>query len=158
MRLRSAVRLTLVTVLVLLAGAMCVHYEAVEDSHSPYPTIDQLHSDYSRYVGGTHYFWGVVSETTRDSFTTSYYDMEFVVSSTRSVERGDVVQVYGTLRPNQRIDAERIVVSDPTGRSYMFAVSILAALLTFTTVARHWTLDGRLLSLTPRQAEDDPDA
>lgn len=154
MRTSVAVRLLVVCLMLASAVGLLVQYERAEDAHTEYPTIAELESDYDGHVGSSHYFWGEVEATTANGFVTSYYEMRFeVVDSDADVRVGDTVQVYGVVRPERTIAAERVVRSDPGGRTYMFAVSGVAALLTAGVFARRWEFDRRTWSLRGRQSE-----
>jgi hypothetical protein len=128
--------------------------EAGTNDRSEYPTIEELRTDYDRYVGQPHYFWGEVLATDGGSFTTAYYGMNFtVVGSETEVEVGDTVQVYGTIRPNRRIAARNVVRSAASGRQYMFGISAVAVVVTAAVFFCYWTADVETLSLTPRETE-----
>lgn len=68
------------------------------------------------------------------------------------VEPGGTVQVYGTLRPNNIIKAERVVVVNParTSKWYKYAVSVVGALLVVIMFFRWWRFDPVTLAFERR--------
>ncbi|WP_338738793.1 hypothetical protein [Haloplanus salilacus] len=148
------VRVFVTLLLVSSATGLLIHYDDAEDSHTEYPTIDELSTNYGGYVGSEIHFWGEVTAVTENSFTTEYYWLSFeVVNSETEVRIGDTVQVYGTLETDQRISAQNVVRSDPMGREYMFGVSAIAATFTLLVFFRYWEFDRLTLTLRARPEE-----
>jgi len=151
-------RALLSVVLVAALAAMAVHYGAVAESHDRYPSADALAGDYEAHVGDRVFMWTTVIAVDGRTLAVRSDPAETVVldvtPAPAGVEPGDVVQVYGTLEPDHRVDAHRVVVSERGNRRSMFAVSALAVLLTAGHVLREWTVDWRDLALVPRGERD----
>lgn len=132
-------RLVVAGVLCLLVVGALSLYEAEEDRHSRYPTIEELRDGYAEHVGQRIHYWSTVREVDENSFEAPYYDVPFVVrGSVDGLDAGDTVQVYGTIRPAQTVDPERIVVSESSGRVYMFLISGVAVVLTLSEFFARW--------------------
>ncbi|MFB6301651.1 MAG: hypothetical protein ABEH78_02135 [Haloferacaceae archaeon] len=154
-------RWRLLVVLLALAslGTMMVDYAAREPQQGPSPSA--LAADYERHVGERISFWATVVAVGDGTFTVRVEGGRLtVVGSDVAVEPGDSVDVYGTLRSNRRLAAERVLVSRTENRLYMFAVSVAAVGLALAAFRRHWRLDRRRLAFVPRDrtpAGADPD-
>lgn len=127
---------------------------------SPPPAYEELDRNYDAYVGETVEIGGTVVGTDPVVVEFGYDTGVFEEATYRlrlagapPVERGDDVLLYGEVRPDRTVavDAERSVVRKPWERSYMFAVSILAALLVAARLVDGWRLDRRRLALVPRE-------
>lgn len=148
---RQVARLVSLVGLLVLLAMLFVHYGAHYQAQNPYPSVEQLHADYDAHVGEPFHRWMVVEEVHDESFVATDAGLSLAVrTDVPGLKPGDVVQVYGPLGPDRTIQPERVVVSDHRNRTYMFAVSGFAALLTVGLVAREWTVDLDALCLTPR--------
>lgn len=144
-------RIALAVVLLAALALLFVDYSAHAADHDPYPTDEQIGTDYETYVGEPAYVWVDVVAVGTDSFEVENDNVELTVGAPPGrIKPGDVVQVYGTLEPGGVIDPERVVISKQDNRTYMFAVSALACLLTAGLFVREWTIDGRTLTIRPR--------
>jgi hypothetical protein len=155
-------RRTRVLVAVLLLGAvagMAVHYDAAYDDRWPYPTSDGLAESYDAHVGERALLFGTVesldegAETARvrvehsgGSFTMTVQNMD------ADVGEGGVVQVLGTLRPGQELQADAVAVVNAAGSSnlYKYAVSLLGALLVLVLFFRYWRINFQRLTVEAR--------
>jgi hypothetical protein len=127
---------------------------------SPQPSYEELDRNYDAHVEETAEISGtvvgtdpVVAEFGYDAgvFEEATYRLE--LTNAPPVEAGDNVLVYGELRPDRTVavDAERTVVREPWERRYMFAVSLLAALLVAARLVNGWRLRPRKLRIVPRE-------
>lgn len=141
---------------VLLAG---VYYDAAEDRHDPYPEEERLATDYLSHVGQQALLFGTVERVDADretaTITVESDEGPFrltVRAFDARVEPGGTVQVYGELRPDRTVAAERVVVVNPTGGSaaVKYAVSAVGAALVVAVFLRHWRVDLRTLTVEAR--------
>lgn len=148
MRLRR--RLLLLGVLCCLLFGLGVHYGAVEDERSPYPTTDELDADYGAYVGTeTLVFGDVVAvdeaadrATIEVSTETGSFELT-VAGFENAVQPGGTVQVYGVLRADRTVEATNVAVVNPAGSSnaYKYAVSAVGAVLVLVLFFSSWRFD-----------------
>lgn len=126
-----------------------VHFDAVHDNHWPYPTADDLAADGEEHVGQSVLLFGTVTRVDEGSrsaeIAVSHAEGRFsatVRGFDATVRPGGVVQVYGTLERDRRIDAERVVVVNPTDRARLrkYAVSLAGAAIVVVGFLRHWRL------------------
>lgn len=146
-----------ILLLVLVLGSMCVHYGATAD-HTQYPPPEELREDYEQHVGERAYYWLTVTEVHDDEIVAGTGDgsLQFRIPVRRvEVERGDTIQVYGTLQPDWTIEPARIVVSPKQGRAVMFGISVLALILTLGMFGSAWRLDYEGWVFEPRPEERD---
>jgi hypothetical protein len=153
------VRFLGVVALLGVLGGLCVHYDAAEPAHSPYPMPEALATDYDAHVGERALLFGTVQRvdagtdraTVRVDSDEGTFEMT-VHGFTERVRLGGVVQVYGTLREGQTIDASTVAVVNPAGGSegYKYAVSAVGALLVLALFFRHWRVDRGSLTFEVR--------
>jgi hypothetical protein len=140
-----------VVLLAAVAGA-CVHYGTLVDDERPYPTGDEVAGAYDAYVGQEVYLWTDVTEVTESGVAVETKHLSlYVTRPVPGAEAGDVLQVYGTLRPGHEVAAERVVLSERGNRQWMFAVSGVAGVLALASLFRRWRVDWRTLTLEPRE-------
>ncbi|MFB6149810.1 MAG: hypothetical protein ABEJ48_09110 [Halobacteriales archaeon] len=142
---------------VLLVG-MFVHYGAVAPAHDPSPTAAELRADYASHVGDSLYVWADVIDRDADHVTVQFGSppdgIVLSVRTTRAdIDRGDVIQLYGTLRPNRVVVPDRIVVSDRTGLTGLYTVSVIAAVGTAAAFLRSWRFDRSQYGFVPRDGD-----
>jgi hypothetical protein len=145
----------------LLVGAilaMGVHYGAVAERHDPHPSAAEIAADYDAHVGERLSLWTTVTGVDGRTLTVRSDPGETLVLQIApgppGVQPGDVAQVYGTIEPEYRVAAERVVVSARADRRWMFALSGLAAVLTAGYLLREWTVEWETLTLRPREGRD----
>lgn len=155
MQRRVAARLLFLVVLAILLAAMAVHYGATAPDRDPYAGTDDLVGDYRAHVGEEVYVWGRVVRAAPDAIVVRSGSLALTVETAATAAPGDVVQVYGTLRPDRRVDARRVVVSEREYMRSMYAISGVAGLLTAALFVRSWRIDPRSLSIRPRGDGDD---
>lgn len=146
---RDRWRLLVVVLAVVVLAAMMVDYAASEPQRQPSGAA--LAADYERHVGERLSTWARVLAVRDGAFDVRFGGVELtVVGSDAAVEPGDSVAVYGTLRPNRRLAAERVLVSGQDSRLYMFAVSALGVGLALAAFLSRWRFDRRRLAFVPR--------
>lgn len=149
---RRVWRVAFAVTLLLVLGVLFVDYSANVDDQDPYPTDEQIGSNFEAHVGEQAYVWADVTAVDENSFEIETDEFALTVQGPpEEANAGDYVQVYGTLQPGNVIVPERIVVSNQHNRTYMFVVSALAFLLTAGLFVREWTIDYRTLTIQPRE-------
>lgn len=157
-------RTRLLVAVVLLAGTigLCVHYGATYEEGWPYPTGQQLATDYERHVGETALVFGEVraledggTVVVRAMHSPGELTTDLVVTDVdEAVRPGSTVQVYGRLEPDRRMDAEEVVVThrDRGYRDTLYALgtSLVGIALAVGSVARYWRVNTRELSMEAR--------
>lgn len=153
------VRLAAVVALLGLVAALCVHYPATAPGHSPYPETEALAVDYDAHVGEEMLLFGTVervdANADRATIRVDSSEGAFEVTVRGFAERvapGGFVQVHGTLRAGQVVDASTVAVVNPDGGSngYKYAASAVGALLALAAFFRHWRVDGESLAFEVR--------
>ncbi|EMA28830.1 hypothetical protein [Haloarcula japonica] len=151
------VRVVIVLVLCLTLGGLFVHAEVTEDRWSPYPDATDLSAGYESYVGQDLMVVGTVTETSEDEMEIkAESDGEEIVlrvtGMKTAVEPGGVVQVYGTLKPDQTIAAEHVEVvsSSRWAEFYKYGASAVGALGFLLLFFRYWRIDRETWTLEAR--------
>lgn len=152
---RPLVRLLVVVCCLVAAGWLAVDYASQADERGTYPGDRALTADFDAFHGEAVFLWLVVVEVTDDGFVGTFgpEDTEVVVTGVdpgADIGSNDQVQVAGTVRPDHRIAAERVVVSHGENRTYMFVASALAALWALGSLLLYWRPDLGRGVLTPR--------
>lgn len=145
--------------LVLLAGlgGLTVHADVTADDRWPYPGPDSLEANYDRYVGQRTFVTATVAAvdgtemTVEDDTADSVLRLR-VTGVDAPVEPGGVVQVYGTIRPERTIAAERVeVVNSSFGAElYKYGASAVGALGFLLLFFRYWRPDTDTWTLEAR--------
>jgi hypothetical protein len=152
-------RLALLVLLLTGVLGLIVYYDVTEDAHEPYPSPSEIGAEYDQYVGEKVLLWGTVQSTApstseaRISVMTATGPMTMTVEGfDAEVSPGGSVQVYGQLKPEQRVTATNIVVVNPAGSSttYKYVSSALGALLVLIQFFRHWRVDIKSLAFEVR--------
>lgn len=155
--MRVWVRVAVVIGLSLILGGLFVHAAVTAEQRSPYPDAEDLSSEYDSYIGQQLMVFGTVTETSEsgmeiraESDGTSI--TLTVTGTTAAVEPGGVVQVYGTLEPDQRITAERIEVvnSSRWAEFYKYGASAIGAFGFLLLFVRYWRLNRDTWTLEAR--------
>ncbi|RLN02012.1 hypothetical protein [Haloarcula sp. Atlit-7R] len=155
--MRVWVRVGIVLVLCVTLGGLFVHAEITEDEWSPYPDAADLSTGYESYVGQQLMVFGTVTETGDGEL---YIKVEGdgtaitlrVTETNTAVESGGVVQVYGTLGPEQTIAAERVEVvnSSRWAELYKYGASAIGALGFLLLFFRYWRINRDTWTLEAR--------
>jgi len=154
---RVWVRVVIVLVLSLILGGLFVHAAVTEEQRSPYPDGEDLSSEYESYIGQQLMVFGTVTETSESGIEIRVESDETsitlnVTGTAAAVEPGGVVQVYGTLEPDQRITAERIEVvnSSRWAELYKYGASAIGAFGFLLLFFRYWRVDRDTWTLEAR--------
>jgi len=114
--------------------------------------------DPDAHVGEFVYVWGEVIRND-DALVIGAANGRFtVVGIDTTVEPGDSIQVYGTIRSDESIAAERAVVSEQSGLRGLYAISTAALVLTVGVFFRFWQIDFQRLAFTARREAVEDDA
>lgn len=143
--------------LVAVLVGMLVHYGAVAaaDGHATTQTAERFIQSPEGHVGEQLYFWGTVTETTRDSFTVRVDDQVVrITGQQETVQPGDLVQIVGPLQRNGAVDAERIVISPGANLKRLYVVSGFGLLVALGTFGRSWTIRWHSLLFVTRSDDD----
>ncbi|NLV07585.1 hypothetical protein GOC83_15740 [Haloarcula rubripromontorii] len=155
--MRVWVRVVIVVVLCVTLGGLFVHAEITEDELSPYPDAADLSTGYESYVGQQLMVFGTVTETgdggidIRVESDGTAITLRVTETNT-AVESGGVVQVYGTLEPEQTIAAERVEVvnSSRWAEFYKYGASAIGAFGFLLLFFRYWRIDRDTWTLEAR--------
>jgi hypothetical protein len=128
------------------------------EPYPDYPDTEDLAEDYEAHVGEYAEADGTVVATDPvviEDDHPSNGTVEFVVRDVdESVEPGQEFEVFGVVEPDHTIRAEETVVRDQWEFTYMYAVSILAAVWVFTRFVRQWRFDRDAYGFVPRGDRD----
>lgn len=151
-------------VLAVLLGALCVLFvlggAGWPTPASQPPSYADLDTDYDAYVGQSVQIGGSVVETdpvvAEFEYDTGVFEertYRLRLEGAPPADVGDDVYLYGELRPDGTVavDTDRTLVREPWERTYMFGISILAALLVGGRVVNEWRLCRTTLTLVPRE-------
>lgn len=151
------VRVVIVLGLCLTLGGSFVHAEITEDRWSPYPDAADLSSEYDSYVGQQLMVFGTVTDTDEDGMEIRAESDGTAITlrvtgTTSTVDPGGVVQVYGTLEPDQTIAAERVEVvnSSRWAEFYKYGASAIGAFGFLLLFVRYWRLNRDTWTLEAR--------
>ncbi len=114
-------------------------------------------SDYPKYIGKTVSIYGevvgVYSTTFQLSAKHNGKTAIFTVlpDSSVEVERGDKVEVLGTLGPDYRIAAEKMIVSKRWKYEFVFIRSFIALLFLLFVFMRNWKFDFHRIEFVRRE-------
>lgn len=141
-------RVAVVGVMIVCVAGMGVHYDATFDDQWPYPTDDDLATDYDAHVGQEVFLFGTVvsvddgTARVRVDADTGTYTLR-VRSFDAAVEPGGVVQLLGTVRPDDVLVADRVAVVNASSgsRLYKYGVSVVGAALVVVPFFRRWRVD-----------------
>ncbi|WP_367175837.1 hypothetical protein [Haloarcula rubripromontorii] len=155
--MRVWVRVVIVVVLCVTLGGLFVHAEITEDELSPYPDAADLSTGYESYVGQQLMVFGTVTETGDGGIDIRVESDGTAITlrvteTTTAVESGGVVQVYGTLEPEQTIAAERVEVvnSSRWAEFYKYGASAIGAFGFLLLFFRYWRIDRDTWTLEAR--------
>lgn len=156
-------RIRLLAAGVLLVGTLglCVHYGATHEAGWPYPTGEQLATDYDRHVGERVLVFGEVRSVEEGvvvrvlhspgEFTTDLVVVGEEVEVLAEVGPGGAVQIYGTLEPNHRMDAEAVVIERDRGETlYALVASLAGIAVAVGSTTRYWRVNARELRIEAR--------
>jgi len=152
-------RYRVVAALLLLSalGVLFVHAGATGDQRWPYPDPDDLATDYDAHVGERTFLFGTVRTVDGARMEIAAESesgvVELRVSGVETaVEPGGTVQVYGTLEPDHRLTADRVVVVNDSwwAELYKYVTSAVGALGFLVVFFRFWRIDTETWALEAR--------
>jgi hypothetical protein len=144
--------------LVVVCGVgIGVHYDATFEEEWPYPTDDELATDYDTHVGQKTFLFGTVVSV-GDEMGRIRVDADAGTYTLRArsfdaaVDPGGTVQLLGVVRSDGVLVADRVVVVESSGgsRLYKYGVSVLGAGLVLVAFFRHWRIDTERLAFEVR--------
>lgn len=152
-------RILLACLLVTALFGLSVHYDAREAAHSPYPTVEELRTDYDSHVGERAFLGNEVVAADPDNGTMTVVPSRSYPSFTmrvegaaRTVPPGGNVQVYGRLAPGRTVVADRVVAvnASRSAELYKYATSVLGAVLVLVAFFARWRVDRRTVAFEVR--------
>lgn len=153
-------RLLGIVVLVILTGGLCVQYAATD--HWAYPETEAVAAEPEAYDGEQLLLFGEVKAVTETTILieipTDPQSLELTVEGAPpdvigSVTPGGEIQVSGTLRADgTTIVADRVVADfrSPGDFRYVYATSVLGAMLAAGYFLWYWRIDPRRLRFVRR--------
>ena len=124
----------------LLALAMislCTYSYFELEHHLPYPTLEEITSNYQFYVGKRISIFGTVTSATENACVISTDGSNFTVAPI-STKVGDKAEVLGTLGENYRITTEKVVAYDRVSYYSIFLRSLVGAALLAFFFLKNW--------------------
>lgn len=163
--MQSRQRLLALAVLIVTAGALCVHYGGAYDENWPHPSGDQLAAEPAGWDGERVLLFGTVTDRTANGFTieveTDSGEVARVVDVRDAGATADVggsVQVYGELSDRGTVQqAESVVVvnESPSDHLYKLGTSGVGLLLAAASFLWYWRIDWRRLRFVRPGGDDD---
>lgn len=160
MRRDGAKRLALAVVLVLALVGLAAHYDATRLANTEsLTTVEAVVGPDPPGVGDRAYLWLTVESVADSRLTVSspagvpplVVDASGIETGTVArVAPGDVVQVFGVVTGDARIEATRLVVHDRGNQRRMYVISAIGGLLAAGAFLRRWRVDWRRLTFTSR--------
>lgn len=149
---RRGVRMLVLLILVGLQAGFFLHYG--QHAEQCPPDVACLATDYNRHVGETWRVGGTVVTTSPPTIAIDYAPGERLrlqlTNLPFAVQRGELVVVYGELRPDQTV-AVQDAVKHPVGNQYyMYAISALAVVGVTVLGLRDWRFDPTALTFRRR--------
>lgn len=130
----------LAPLLVLALISLCVYSYFESEHHLPYPTTDEVRSNYQVYVGKQVSISGTVVSAAENVGVVSSGGLNFTVGPLLS-NVGDKVEVLGTLGENYRVTAEKSVVYGKLSYYSIFPRSLIGAILLAFFFLISWKFD-----------------
>lgn len=139
-------RIAAIVVLLALTVGFAAYYDVAAADNWPYPDGERLAEEPGAYDGETILVFGVVERVDGSELTMTVDDeIELIVRGfDEQVEPGGVVQVYGPIAENHRVQhAESTVVVNESrwDQLYKLVTSLLGIALTLGLFVRHWQID-----------------
>ncbi len=159
--MQKAARFIAISVLLVALFGMFVFYGAAEPApeHNDYPGEDDLATNYEQYVDQQVELGGTVVETEPMTIaieTDSGTD-EYVVQNVPDADHNQELRLFATVHPDNTLEAQNTIVRDSWERTYMYAISVLAALWVVARAHRHWRFDIQEWAFVPRTQDGEHD-
>ena len=145
-------RLLAIGCCLLILGGLFVWMGMAEpnpDRHN-YPDDTHLTEDYDAYVGQQATVHGIVVETDPLVIETGESIRLTIVDSEAEPTEGEHLTAFGTVEPDQTIDAESSFTREPWEMAYMYGVSLLAGLWVLVRFVRRWRFSTTEWAFVPR--------
>ena len=152
------VRLLVIATLLVAFGGLFVFYGTLEPApeQNDYPGNDDLEADPTAHVGEQVGLSGTVVDTESLVLDVEHADgtAEYVIRNAPDAEVGQEVRLFATVESDNTLEAHDAIVRDSWERTYMYAVSIVAALWILIRALRQWRFDRHSLGFVPRGEHD----
>jgi hypothetical protein len=149
---RKFTRAFVIAILMVLFTGMIVHYSYTAPQNDTVRQSYEMLKSSGEHIGETVYFWSGVSEVSSNQLILGETK---IVNVTETVQPGDGVQVYGTIKSEGKVVAERVIVIESESRTQLFIVSAIGILFGIATFLRSWSIDIYTLTFVPRESEED---
>ena len=155
--LRLVARLALIAVLLVVLFGLLVSAGTIlpDPAIHNYPHTDHVYGNTEMYIGEQVELRGPAVETEplviRIGRTGGHIT---ITGADQEVEPGQLVSAFGVLTDGSTLEAERVMVREPWEATYMYVVSILAAMWVAGRIVRHWRFDFGTFAFVPRSDAD----
>ncbi|MFA9428405.1 hypothetical protein [Natronorubrum sp. A-ect3] len=157
---QPAVRLFAIATLLVAFVGLFVFYGALEPApeHNDYPGNGDLEAGPTAHVGEQIGISGTVVDTEPLVLEVEHADgtAEYVIENAPDAKVGQEVRLFGTIEADTsegadaRLEVDDAIVRDSWETTYMYAVSIVAALWVAIRAVQHWRFDAGSLGFVPR--------
>ena len=151
--LRVVGRLALILVLLAVLGGLLVSAGTMlpDPGMHNYPHTDHVYGNAEMYLDEYVELSGPAVESDplviRIGRTGGHITID---GADRAVVPGQHVSAFGVLTDESTLEAERVLVREPWEATYMYAVSILAAIWVAGRIVRDWRFDFGTFAIVPR--------
>lgn len=146
-------RLVGLAVLCLLFVGMVSQYSVAAVTSERTARSAHLLESAGEHVGEAVYVWATV-ERSGDPLVVDVGGRSVTVRDTAvTAAPGDAIQVAGTITSRGTIAASRVVVSERSNLSTLYAVSAVALGVVVVAFFRFWAVDWRRLAFTERESD-----
>ncbi len=141
-----------VTALLLLIAmiSLCVYSSYEYPKNLPYPTVDEIVSNYQKNVGEKISIFGTVTRATSDTSVVSTGKSIFEVKPMMA-KVGDKAEILGTLELDYQIRAESVLVYDGPSYYSIFARSLIGAGLLILIFLKNWKFKFKVFKFVERE-------
>jgi hypothetical protein len=148
---RAIIAVALICAFIVLAA----YYQANVTQHLDYPSEAQVSANYAKYIGQNVEISGVVAATGVGSFQLNGVHGTYTILSTTAVQRGDGVDVIGTLQPGQQVRGVAMNVSPQLLGELVYVRSFVAFVVLAVLFFMSWRFDWRAFVIRPREPSRD---
>ncbi|MWV40022.1 hypothetical protein [Natrialba sp. INN-245] len=154
--MRPSVRLAAIVLLLGVSLGLFVGYGTLEPvpEHNVYPDEDDLAEDADAYVDQRVELGGTAVDTDPVVIETSHAD-RYIVDEAPPADVGQQLRVFATLETDGTLEAHETLVRESWEPTYMYAISIVAALWVLGRAIAHWRVDTDDWGVVPRGGESD---
>jgi hypothetical protein len=148
---RGIIAVALICAFVVLAA----YYQANVTQHLDYPGESEVRGNYAKYVGQNVEITGVVAATGVGSFQLKGVQGTYTILSSEAVQRGDSVEVVGTLQPGHQLRAVAMFISPQVLGVLVYVRSFVALIVLAVLFFVSWRFDWRAFVIRPREPSRD---